>query len=216
MRRVSLGVLVLIVALGILGGTLLSCRTQLATTPEPEVVGGPNLDRDEIAPGTAPPPKATLTLAGAPFKVRVKPERHGTLFRLVMVAEQGGDTIETEEYEDSFEAFRLLQAGGEHYEPPINLLKFPMKVGMKWDWKGQIVAHGNPKTAEAAVETAADKPIVDGSPVTAIRVTVVLKFIPVKGDDDEAAKRELTFWFAKDKGLFRRQYDWVSVREPAR
>lgn len=214
MRRVSLSIFGLIVALGILGGTLLSCRTQMTEAPtEPEVVKGPNLVRDELAPGSPPPPLATVTQSGSPFKVKMKVERHGTLFRLLMLLNE--EEFDREEYEDSFEAFRLLQAGGEHYEPPIDLLQFPMKVGMKWEWKGQIVAHGNPKTAEAQVVTAADKPIVDGVPVDAVRVTVTLKFIPVSGEEDEAAKRELTFWFAKDKGLFRRQYDWVSIREPA-
>lgn len=210
MRRVSLAIFGSIVALGVLGGVLLSCRPGPAepVARPPAIVGPYFADQQSIAAATPPAKLATLTLSGSPFKVQLKTERHGTLYSILLMNED--EEFDREDYEDSFQAFRLLQAGGEHYEPPIDLLRFPMHVGDRWDWKGQILAHRNPQTAEAQIETSQDKQIVAGAPVDAVRVTVTLTF----GEEDESAQRVLTFWFAKDQGLFRRQYDWVSVREP--
>lgn len=217
MRRVSLAVFGLIVALGVLGGILLGCRTETAVEPKVEtmIVGPYFADKDSIAPSTPPAEKATLVLSGSPFDVKVKTEKRGTHYQIFLMKD--GEEFDREEYEDSFQAFRLLQAGGEHYEPPIDLLQFPMNVGKSWEWQGSIQVANNPRTAEARIETAEDKQIVDGAPVEAVRVTVTLKFTVVAGDEKkEVAQRVLTFWFAKDQGLFRRQYDWVSVREPAK
>lgn len=218
MRRVSLAIFGLIVALGVAGGVMLSCRpTVVVAPPSPGVTGPFFADRDSISPSTPPPKKATLTLSGSPFEVTVKTTRKGTFYEIVLVKDE--EEFDREEYEDSFQAFRLLQAGGEDYKPPIDLLRFPMTVGETWDWNGVIDAYGNSKKAEAKIETSQDKTIVGGVPVESVRVTVTLKFLAVGSEDEEdkeAAQRVLTFWFTKDQGLFRRQYDWVSVREPAK
>jgi hypothetical protein len=215
LRRVSLAAFALIVAFGILGGFLLGCHSDTGIEPKVVDIVGPYFaDKESISPSTPPAKDATLTLSGSPFKVTVKTEKRGTHYRIFLMND--GEEFDREEYEDSFQAFRLLQAGGEHYEPPIDLLQFPMNVGKSWEWKGQIVVADNPQAAEAKVETAEDKQIVDGAPMEAVRVTVTLKFTVVAGGKNEVAQRVLTFWFAKDQGLFRRQYDWVSVREPAK
>ncbi|MGV3617581.1 MAG: hypothetical protein ACO1SV_19830 [Fimbriimonas sp.] len=211
MRRVSLAVFFLIVSLGVVGGVVLGCQQGTSVAPV-AAVKGPHLSRAEaITPAAAPPKDSILTISGSPFKVKVVTERHGTHFQIVALND--GQEFDREQYEDSVQAFRLLQAGGEHYEPPIDLLRFPMTVGETWDWKGQIVANGNPKLAEAQIQTSDEKQYVSGAPVEAVQVRVTLSFPAVGGD--EPARRVLTFWFAKEKGLFRRQYDWVSVREPA-
>lgn len=120
--------------------------------------------------------------------------------------------MEVEEYQDGVEAFRLKQGGGETYQPPIDLLRFPMKVGDTWTWKGKITSSGDSQDATAVVETMEETAFIGEVPVKAVTARVTLAF--AAGGEDHA-QRVLSFSFAPGKGLFRRQFDSISVREPA-
>jgi hypothetical protein len=209
LRQPGLAAGSLFVALIFAGGAVCS---RLADAP-PETPGGGTYlaTAKTIAPATDPPEKAILTLSGSPYDVTVATERDRTHYSIVLLNK--GEEFDREEYEDSFEAFRLVRAAGERYEPPIDLLRFPMRAGEKpWTWTGQIV-NGKPRDAEATIQTSEDRQYVGGAAIGAVRTVVTLRFLAVGGKT--AAERKLTFWFAPGKGVFRREFDAVSVREPA-
>ncbi len=198
------------------GGAVCSRESQGGrggNSPMPTPTPGPMIRvQQDIEPAATPPEDATVTLSGTPFEVKVLAEKSGTSFLIRMLKE--GEEFDREEYEDSAGAFRLVMAVGERYQPPIDLLRYPMSVGERWTWNGECLANGHPTVATAEVDTAEDTQYVGGAPVKAIRSRVTLRFDAVGGE--QAAERVLTFWFAPGKGVFRREYGTGSVREPAK
>ena len=212
MRRARLLIPLLFVAANVLGGAACGCNGNPKPTPiEGPIRGQPISSREVISPGTPPPLNAKLTLSGSPFEVTIATIRDKSTYAIELMKED--EILDREVYDDSVDRFRLVMAGGETYEEPIDLLRFPMKIGDSWEWQGKIVANGNPREAMAKVETVEDQQFIAGAPVPAVKVIVTLQFRAVGASD--AAKRILTFWFADKKGLFKRQYDSVSIREPA-
>lgn len=165
---------------------------------------------EDLAPATPPSEKAVLRLSGSPFEVDLKTRHEGSDFVIELLNHDA--EFEREEYVDSFDGFRLKAAAGESYEPPIDLLRFPMTVGDKWQWNGKIKLNSDAAEAWADVETSEDTQYVGAVSVPAVRVRVTLRFA---SSPETEAERNLTFWFAPDRGLFKRQYDTVSIREPA-
>lgn len=208
MRRFCLGLLSVFLCLGLLGS--LACTLGSApSSPAIASAGGHYLPKSSaILPTTAPPAKALLTLSGTPYTVGVRSSLKQSEF--VIELTKGNQELDRELYSNDWDGFRMREVGGEVYNPPIDLLRFPMKVGDSWTWDGHL---GSGLKADATVTTAEDTVFVSAAPHTCVRVQVALRFLAVGGEDH--ATRTLTFWFSPKHGLFKRQYDNLSVREPA-
>ncbi len=123
-----------------------------------------------------------------------------------------GESYDEEIYKDLPGSFSLHMAAGELYDLPIPLLKFPMNVGESWMWEGSATAAEESTPATAAVNTAEEQVFVCGVPVQAVRTRVKLSIVPKPGA--QPIVREMTFYFAPKRGLFKRSWGNTSIREP--
>ncbi|MEZ0327860.1 MAG: hypothetical protein ACAH95_18340 [Fimbriimonas sp.] len=126
--------------------------------------------------------------------------------------EAHGESYDEEIYKDLPGSFSLSEAAGEMYDLPIPLLKFPMDVGDSWKWEGSATAAGESSDATATVTTAEEQVFVCGVPVQAVRTVVSIKIVPAPGA--QPITRDMTFYFARKRGLFKRSWGNTSVREP--
>jgi hypothetical protein len=123
------------------------------------------------------------------------------------------EPIDVEGYQSLPQEFSVLYAEGEHYNPPIPLLRFPMTVGESWSWTGNMTATAVKRPATAEIDSSIGKVNMPDGPQTAVRVDVRLR-MPAWGDS-AAGRRALVFWFVKGRGLVRREFGSESIREPA-
>lgn len=165
----------------------------------------------DLQPGSLPGKTAQLVMTGTKVPVELRQERQGA--DLTLVLEAHGETFDRESYREADDSFAVSLAAGERYEPPIPLLKFPLRVGSEWDWKGSMTAAGLKKEATGTIATDDDKVVVGEVPLNAVKVSVNLD-IEANPPDGPKAKRTLTFWFAPGKGVIKRAFGSATVREP--
>jgi hypothetical protein len=122
-----------------------------------------------------------------------------------------GEPYDEEVYKVSEGSFSLASGGGEAYEVPIPLLKFPMNVGETWEWQGKAIAADVTTPAKATVTSAEEQVFVCGVPVQAVRTEVKLS---IKPRGSASIQRQMTFYFAQKRGLFKRAWGSTSIREP--
>lgn len=155
-----------------------------------------------------PGDKAKLVLAGTEIPVEVKRRSEGTEVILELWAH--GEIVQQERYQSLQDAFSLKMAGGEHYEPPLPLVKFPMEIGANWKWEGQMVAGERSHKAQGTVTTRAEQ-VYAPAPESAVKVEVALE---LDSGGPVPAKRTLTFWFVEGRGVVKRAFGAGSTREP--
>ena len=186
---------------------LLGCGTK-AERPGPPITS----TLGALAPGASPGARATLRLGAPPtdgrngpsameFDVDVRRSVEGeeTVLKLVT----GGEVIERETYESSPRAFHLVSTGEDAFVPPLDVLRFPVRSGAPWDWRGKVVYAGRTRDASARIAAR-----MDGEDV---RSDVDLTILPSEGG---ARERRLTFWFRKGRGVIARQFGNGSSRRP--
>lgn len=120
------------------------------------------------------------------------------------------ETIDTEVYESSPDAFSLKQLGMETFEPAVPLLKSALKTGDKWDWAGTITG-GPVHRAEGTITTLGDilkEP--GGTSEPAVKCQVEFR---LDNETKTPAKRSFTFWFVKGKGILKREAVSGSTRQ---
>ena len=130
---------------------------------------------------------------------------------IIIQAIKEGIVLDEEIYRVTTEGVWLLQIGeGEEFEPGITLLKYPMKIGDKFDWKGHLV-YGNRKIKSDAVVTTRTETIslATGS-AEAVKSEVVLK---IHDGSPTPAERKLDIWFVKGEGPVKRDFG-NRIREP--
>ena len=165
-----------------------------------------------LAPGASPGKRATLRLGAPPTDERNGPsamefevgivrtvEGSETSFKLIT----GGETIERETYESSPGAFRLVSTGEDTFVPPLDVMRFPVRDGETWDWRGKVVYAG--RTRDASARLTAKR---DGEDV---RSDVALTIVASEGGRRD---RRLTLWFRKGQGVVARQFGNGSSRRP--
>jgi hypothetical protein len=215
-RGMTFGLVVL--ALGCTRATKSATLAKLEANPPPvekerpqEASTGTLLvdSMETLKPETNPGPGATLRL-GAPQKKGTPPP---TEFDVDLVQIQKGDeisitlrtqgeTIEREVYQDGEKSFRILSTSDDTFAPGIDLLRFPVKEGDAWDWKGKVLYAGISRPATAEISAAKDH--------EDIRIDVELG---IKLDEGRLVReRRLQFWFRKGKGLIARSFGEVSAR----
>lgn len=166
-------------------------------------------DHGSVRPDALPGPAAELLLAGTPVEVKVRHERSAG-DELIVRLESHGEAVERERYRSDRRGFALREAGGEAYDPPLPLLRFPMEAPDEWTWKGRIGAEGAPRrSADAQVAARPETANVPGGPYPAVRVDVDLR---IDGDGGPDVARRLTWWIAPGAGIVRREFGTGSSR----
>jgi hypothetical protein len=198
---------IVIAVIGIVLFNLLMGGPTVEQSP-PESVTGPTISSaDDLNPTSMPYKNAKMSLEGSTFQVEMHSETDGHDFAIEL--SRDGEPFDREAYQAFPNQFSLVKAAGEECDPPIPLLNFPMKVGEHWTWQGTTSASGDDLTADAAVTTSQKTTFIGTLPVSSVMVDVMLTI-----HGSKPIKRELKFYFAKGKGLFRREFGDNSVREP--
>lgn len=152
------------------------------------------------------PPRSVLTVGDRDLQVEVNRTKTGDSNEIRLTL--NGQTIDTERYQISKGLFALEQAAGETYRPPLPILVFPLRIGDRYEWKGQLVAGELIHRASAKVSTATETLFMPSSN-QALRVQVDLS-VDVGSNPSQ---RQLNFWFIKGGGLVKRAFG-SSVRAP--
>lgn len=155
--------------------------------------------------------RAKLVLAGDPIDVHVSCAEAGGNVTIKLNAH--GATFEEERYKKTADSFFLVDAALSVFDPPLLLAKVPMHSGDKWTWTGQMSSGGVAHPASAAITTSTERVFPpNAGAVDALKVVVDLQ---IDGGGPTPAKRQLSFWFAQNQGLIKRQFGTTSTREPA-
>ncbi len=171
--------------------------------------GGPRVTMEEMNPEAAPGEKGVLVLGGLNAPVSIVQTIKAN--EMTLDLRSHGESLETETYAVSSDSFSLRQAGGESFDPPLPLLKFPMNVGASWTWKGNMWS-GLARSAQATVLTKADRVYgpagrQDDAILSEVRLTM-------DSGTRSPAERRLAFWFVKNMGVVKREIGSGSTRLP--
>ena len=115
--------------------------------------------------------------------------------------QMNGRTVQTEKYKISSKSISRLAAGAggtSTLSPPIMIIQFPMKPGMKWKWKGTINVNG--QISQASAVLSASKPMAlktAAGSFTATKVHMILT-VAQKGSTMTIPN---DYWFAPKVGL---------------
>lgn len=164
---------------------------------------------DQLKPGSLPYTRGALVLAGTAVPVELAQTRSGNTLGLELRAH--GKLVERERYIADGNGFRLQEASGETYDPPLPLLQFPMTVGQSWNWEGKVLSAGSSRPASATVVSSMEKLNAPGGPYDCVVVRVDLEIETGAG---EPVKRALRLWFARGQGIVQREFGATSTRQP--
>lgn len=197
------------VAGAVLLSVLLGCKS-IGQKPSFSSTGdGSNITMSELVPDAIPGTKAMLVLGGVRAPVEIVSTKKDDVLTLDLRAH--GASFETESYSVKPTEFGVSDAGGESFTPPIPLVKSPMKIGDSWTWKGSMMS-GISRPAEATISSKIDKVYSeDGLQEDALLIEVKLK---MDSGTKAPAERRLAFYFAKGKGVLKREIGSGSTRLP--
>jgi hypothetical protein len=185
-----------------------SCNKPAATVSVTTTAGGQRFNSvKDLNPAIDLEPTAQITSAGTSRAMTIHTQ-HGR-GEYTITIEHHGEIYDEEVYKDSPGYFSLFEAAGEHYSLPIPLLKFPMTVGQSWNWEGSAEASGEAVEAKATITTSEEQVYVCGVALQAVKSNVKL----VIGGPSSTV-REMNFYFSPKRGLFKREYGNISIREP--
>lgn len=188
----------------------LACDNKTATTVvEVRTEGRLIQGKLELRPDASPGAKARMVLGSLAFPVEVKLTPSPDKVAIELWAHE--QPFEEEVYSNPSDGFGLIDAAGERYEPPVPLLKFPLRVGDSWDWKGKMVTGDTSRTASAKIITRDDLLRVGPETHKALAVDVDLE---MHSGGPKPAKRKLIFWFVPEKGVMKREFGVSTSREP--
>lgn len=155
--------------------------------------------------------KCVLKLAGSKYAAEIHQTRSGDDIELELVAM--GTVFETERYRSTDTQFSVVDTGGERYDPPIPLIKYPMHVGDTWTWAGKYWTGPEPHTAQAKVTTSTDDVVIEGGTARNVVRVEIVRTVD-SGSPDVTATRKLVFWIVPNMGVVKRAFGDESSREP--
>lgn len=147
---------------------------------------------------------STYSVDGTRTNYVLKTKKDGTEVSFQAISE--GTIVDEEIYDVNDQSIFLKAAAGENFEPPILLLKFPLRVGDHYPWKGKLCCEIERISGTAMVTTSTDFVRGKDKSDDAIKAEMILKF-------GEGANRKLSFWFVKGKGILKTEMA-KNVREP--
>lgn len=167
-------------------------------------------------PAALPYTTAELVIEGVPLPVEVSRETNGDEVVFNLVAH--GQVLDSETYalgqDDKGRpaTFSFVSTNDLRFDPPIELLRFPFRVGAKVpQWKGQVREGDQPHNAWAILSSKEETTNLRAPYSDTLRVDVQLEI----ETRPETTKRELTFWFVAGKGIVKRQLGPIYARQPA-
>lgn len=165
---------------------------------------------EDFAPATTPGATADLILGGNKYPVNIRAKKDGDQVTFLLL--DHGEVFESETYQSTDKAFSLVNAADEKYDPPLPLLKFPMRDVEKWSWSGNMVTGTIARKATATISTTREPLYLKSSPHETLKVTVD---IGLEANPGKAPLwRQLVFWFEPGAGIIKREFGSASVRQP--
>lgn len=192
--------MLILAALGLVG-----CRSTKAST------GFPIASYGALMPDRFVETECSLELAGSKYKAEVKLTRSGNELQIDLV--YNDTVIESERYLSTEDQFAVIDAGGERYEPPIPLIKYPMHVGDDWEWNGKVRFGPTPDAGSAKVKTSSEDMTIEGGTVHNVVHIEVSRSID-SGLPGSVSTRKLEFWIAPKLGVVKRSFGTESMRYP--
>ncbi len=116
------------------------------------------------------------------------------------------DLVETETYLVKDSNVFLCHALGEDFHDPIPLMKFPLRIGDKYEWKGTLTSGREDFKGTATVDTVWDSVRMKDGSLDAVKVEIDLRI-------EDVGTRRLSFWFVNGRGVLRTEMG-KNVREP--
>lgn len=203
--RNTLGLLAAVAAS--LALTCIACdKPPSKLTPVPSTIKSTSDLKPDVLPGE----RAFLVLAGSRLPVQVRARRDQGYFTLELVSHD--EVLEAERYLATEKGLWLFEATRERYDPPLPLVKYPLRIGDTWEWSGTLDTGNITHKARASVMTDQDRLNVEGFDDDAVRVRAELT---IEGGGQKPAERTLTFWIVPGKGILRREFGQASTRIPA-
>lgn len=181
-----------------------------ACTPSGEGNGVPPLAKsiDDLKPDAIPGKVALLKIGPVKNEVELKTDRTEDRFVIDLVAH--GEAFETETYQVGKDAFYLVEAAADTFDPPVPLLQFPLYANTDRVYQGKLKS-GKTHKVVGKIRTTLDK-IYLPTQTEAVRVDLDLQ---MDSGGPNPAERKLSFWFVKDRGLVKREFGSGLSREPA-
>ncbi|HZH98058.1 MAG TPA: hypothetical protein VEX38_03730, partial [Fimbriimonadaceae bacterium] len=149
-RRGSFKVATLTLLCGALVGA--SCRSGSTKTPL-QAPAFPTLA--SLKPQELKLEKSNLVLGGTKIGVEVESKLSPGVCEIILSAYD--QVMETEKYTFDEKSFGVREITGEVYEPSLDLIRFPLRIGDSYKWKGKLSIGEMSRPAEAIVQTGADK-----------------------------------------------------------
>lgn len=168
------------------------------------------VSNEELQTYALPYSNAYLILGGTPHETKMVSDKTSSKVSFTLSAH--GTALDEENYSFDSKAFNYLgnKSYGE-FSPGISILKFPFNVGDSWEWSGTYLFGGKDRAASANVSTDAEKLNTVAGEFNAVKVTVALE---IESGGMSPVKQDLVFWFAPNRGLVRREFEYSGTREP--
>lgn len=188
---------VVLLALGFIGCN--EIQVQEATSNRPYIHKA-----DEFLPLNAGQTEAVFWSDGTKNDYTLKTWVDGTKTTFQAVSEKM--VVDEEIYEVRDSQISLRRAAWEDFVEPVPLLKFPLRLGDEYKWKGTLACSEEKHKGEATVITSGDFVRLKDKSQEAVKVEINLRI-------DEGAPRKLSFWFVKGMGVLKTEMG-KNVREP--
>lgn len=204
-----------VLALGFVGCVQPKTTPKPAPTPTPVGISQEFRTGEELRPDVSPPKEANLILSGTEIPVTLREKREGDSIIYTWMVDDGQESgepveVESEKYFFNGKIFSFSATAHEKYNPAINLIRYPLTVGQKWDWTGEVITGKVRNKATAVITTQEDALNLPGGKVSTLMVKVELNYTEIAAP----GTRELKFWFQPGAGLIRRDLWASSTRGP--
>jgi hypothetical protein len=169
----------------------------------------------DLKASTTPPKLANIILSGTSIPVVLQEKRTQNVITYTWIVDSNKESgepveVESEKYFFNGKLFSFAATAHEQYNPPINLIRYPMTVGDTWEWAGDVIFGKTKAKAKATITTSAEEVNLDTGKFSALKVNVEVNFEA----NSAPKKRELTFFFKPGEGLIRRELWASSTRTP--
>lgn len=189
-------------------GLALSCQPAVIKD-EPHKTQGMRFETPAmLEPDRLPYAKASLILAGTKYPVEVL--RTANKEHISFEFAKDGETIDREVYVLNGDGFQVSQCAGLSYQPPIPLVLFPMNVGDRWEWSGEVLAGSERQSATASMRSQSESLNLESGFYDGFKVEVDLKF----GQPGPPLDKRMAFWFVPKQGIVKREFGSTSTRGP--
>jgi hypothetical protein len=127
---------------------------------------------DSLSPHVLKLEEAVLVLGGTKIPVAIESRAKEGECEITLSAYE--QVMETEKYVYDSKSFKMSEITGETYDPPLDLLRFPLAIGDTYRWKGNLLLGEMSRPAEAEIATSSDKLFLAEKDLEAVKVSVRL------------------------------------------